>query len=63
MNQIKSEISDLERKAEENIGEDNTKVEVEENSLDGLEQSQIEKFEKVPGKEGHRYVTLKTPDI
>jgi hypothetical protein len=37
LTQIKSEIHDLEREAEENIGEDKTKVEVDEKKLDGLE--------------------------
>lgn len=37
LTQIKSEIHELERQAEENIGEDKTKVEVDEKNLDGLE--------------------------
>jgi Zn-dependent oligopeptidase len=60
---IKAEINELERMAEENIGEDKTKVEVLESKLLGLDSSFISKLEKVEGKEGYRYVTLKMPDI
>jgi hypothetical protein len=37
LTQVKSEIHELERQAEENIGEDKTKVEVDEKKLIGLD--------------------------
>ena len=47
LNQLKTEISELEKKAEENIAEEKTKIEVEEKKLEGLDQSFIQRLEKV----------------
>ena len=60
---VKKEIADLERKASQNINEDKTKVECAITDLDGLKEEFIKKLEKVEGKEGHVYISLKYPEI
>ena len=60
---MKKEIADLERKASQNINEDKTKVECAIADLDGLKEDFIKKLEKVEGKEGHVYISLKYPEI
>lgn len=60
---MKKEIADIERKASQNINEDKTKVEFEEKDLEGLPKDTLEKLEKVPEKEGFRYVSMKYPEV
>lgn len=60
---MKQEIADLERKASQNINEDKTKVECAVSDLEGLKEDFIEKLEKVEGKDGHVYISMKYPEI
>jgi Zn-dependent oligopeptidase len=60
---LKQEIADLERKASQNINEDKTKTECAVAELDGLKEDFISKLEKVEGKEGYVYISLKYPEI
>ena len=60
---MKQEIADLERKASQHINEDKTKVECAIAELDGLKEDFISKLEKVEGKEGYVYISLKYPEI
>ena len=59
--QIKKGIADLEREANNNINNDDTKVEVKECELDGLSPQFIETLEF--SKEGHRFISMKTPEV
>lgn len=62
--QMQNEIADLERKASQNINEDDTKVECSIEELAGLDKGFIDRLEKVKDKEEtHRYVSLKYPEI
>ena len=61
--QLQKEIADIERTASNNINEDKTKVEFPEAELEGLPAGILEKLEKVPEKEGCRYVSMKYPEI
>lgn len=63
LQQIQKEIGDMERIASQNINEDKTKVEVEEKLLAGMPPHLIKTLEKVPGKEGYRFVSMKKPEI
>lgn len=61
---MKQEITDLERKASQNVNEDKTKVKCAIADLEGLSKDQIDKLEKVEGcEETHRYVSMKYPEI
>lgn len=60
---MKNDIADLERKASQNINEDKTKVECAVSELEGLKEDFIAKLEKVEGKEGHVYISMKYPEI
>lgn len=60
---LKTQISDLERDASNNINSDTTKVEFEEKDLEGLPDSSLQKLEKVEGKENFRYVSMKYPEV
>ena len=51
-------MADISRKAQQNISEDKTKVELSEGELEGLSEDQINKLTKVEGKEGYRYVSM-----
>ena len=61
--ELKNEIAGIERQASQNINEDKTKVEFKEEDLEGLPSGIIETLEKVSGKEGYRYVSMKYPEI
>lgn len=63
LTEIQKQIGDMERVASQNINEDKTKVEVEEKLLDGMPPHLIKTLEKVPGKEGYRFVSMKKPEI
>ena len=58
-----TKISDLERDCSNNINNDKTKVEFEEKDLEGLPAPILSKLEKVEGKEGSRYVSMKYPEV
>ena len=60
---LKTQISDLERDASNNINSDQTKVEFEEKDLEGLPDPILQKLEKVEGKENFRYVSMKYPEV
>jgi thimet oligopeptidase len=53
----------MERVASQNINEDKTKVECEEKLLKGMPAHLIQTLEKVPGKDGFRFVSMKKPEI
>ena len=55
---IKKGIADLEREANNNINNDDTKVEVKESELDGLSTEFIQTLES--SKEGYRFISMKT---
>lgn len=62
--EMQNEIAALERKASQNINEDDTKIECSIEELAGLDEGFINRLEKVEGKENtHRYVSLKYPEI
>lgn len=61
--ELKNEIAGIERQASQNINEDKTKVEFKEEDLEGLPSGIIETLEKVEGKEGYRYISMKYPEI
>lgn len=55
---------DIERKASQNINEDKSKLPFAITDLEGLSQEQLDKLEKVEGKEEtHRYISTKYPEI
>lgn len=58
-----TQISDLERDCSNNINNDKTKVEFKEEELVGLPESTLQKLEKVPEKEGWRFVSMKYPEV
>ena len=58
-----TQISDLERDCSNNINNDKTKCEFEEKDLEGIPEKTVDKFEKVPEKEGWRYVSMKYPEV
>jgi Zn-dependent oligopeptidase len=56
---MQKEIDSLVSKAELNINEDKTKLAFKESDLVGLPKDLLQKLEKVKGKDGWRYVSLK----
>lgn len=61
---LQDELSELERQAQSNVDEDDTKVECTIEELDGLPESILQKLEPVEGKEEtHRYVSMAYPEI
>lgn len=60
---LKKEIGDLERTAKSNLGEWKEKVECAVSDLDGLKEDFIGRLEKVEGKEGYVYISMKYPEV
>ena len=58
-----TQISDLERDSSNNINNDMTKCEFEEKDLVGLPDPIVQKLEKVPEKDGFRYVSMQYPEV
>ena len=58
-----TQISDLERDCSNNINNENSKVEFQESDLVGVPEDTVKKFEKVPEKEGWRFVSMKYPEV
>ena len=61
--EIQKEIADLERDCNKNMNEDVTKVIFSLEELQGIPQDILHKFEDVIDQPGHKYVSLKYPDV
>lgn len=55
---MQKQISELEQKAESNINENKSKVELSEAELEGLPENEMSKLKPVPGKAGYKIVKL-----